>query len=142
MFCPNAVVDQARRGIGMRFARHPALIAVFLAVIVLAGAVSWPLVWPMFKPASSEVSTERFPVNGPVRQASLALQSPPFRCDSLNAQDCFEMFHRHDSRSAMTTIPFMPLLDRADRSASSRPETDACLADVFHRGDRCVMRTR
>jgi hypothetical protein len=125
----------------MRFARHPALIAAFLALVVLAGAVSWPLVWPIVKPVNPDVSTERFPVNGPVRQASLAWQSPPFRCDSLNAQDCFEMFHRHTTNEAVTTVPIMPVFDR-DRSASIRPETDACLADVFHRGDRCVMRSR
>jgi hypothetical protein len=142
MFCPNAVVDQARRGIGMRFARHPALIAAFLALTVLAGAVSWPLVWPIFKPANPDVSTERPPVNGPVRQANLAWQNPPFRCDSLNAQDCFEMFHRHTTGAPVTTVPFTPVFDRDDRAAVGRADTDACLSDVPHRGDRCVMRGR
>jgi hypothetical protein len=126
----------------MRFARHPALIAAFLALVVVGVAISWPMVWPIFEPPNPEVSTDRPVVNGPVRQANLALESPPFRCDSLNAQDCFEMFHRHESKSAITAVPFMPVFDRADRSASNRPETDACLADVFHRGDRCVIRSR
>jgi hypothetical protein len=124
----------------MRFARHPALIAAFLALIVLAGAVSWPLVWPIFKPVIPDVSSEGPPINGPVRQAYLALQSPRFRCDSLNAQDCFEMFHRHTTNEPVTTVPFMPVLDRGGLFAVGRTDTDACLSGDFHRGDRCLIR--
>ena len=124
----------------MRFARHPALIAAFLALIVLAGAVSWPLVWPIFKPMNPDVSTEASPVNGPARQANLTWQSPRFRCDSLNAQDCFEMFHRHTTNEPVTTVPFMPVFDRSNLAGGGRTETDACLSGDFHRGDRCLTR--
>ena len=40
----------------------------------------------------------------------------------------------------MTTVPFMPLLDRAALAGVGRTETDACLSGDFHRGDRCLMR--
>ena len=77
------------------------------------------------------------PVNGPVRQANLAWQSPPFRCDSLNAQDCFEMFQRHQSGMAMTTVAAQPVLNRFAPSAN---EPTDCTLNEGHRGDRCFMR--
>src|SRR5262245_4501536 len=96
MFCPNAVVCHQSSGDSMRFARHPALIAAFLALAVVGLAIAWPMIWPIFEP---EVSRERLAVNGAVRQADLApSQGRRFRCDSAVAQDCFEMFHRHESR--------------------------------------------
>ena len=139
MFCPNAVDDRHAGGIRMRFARPSAFV-----LAVLTAALIWTAVWRM----TPEVSTEQPLVNGPMhgpmhgpRMTSLHLAkgAAPFRCDSVLARDCFEMFHRHSASTAMTAVPFMPVLDRGDLAAVGRTETDACLSDVFHRGDRCLM---
>ena len=122
----------------MGFARHPALIAAFLALLVLATALSWP----RNPTANPEVSTEvpvvnGAAINGPMLRANLPLSDRPFRCDSLAAKDCFEMFHRYQSSMAMTTVPVGPFLNRFDRSANKPAD---CALDTGHRGDRCLMR--
>jgi hypothetical protein len=122
----------------MGFARHPALIAAFLALLVLATALSWP----RNPTANPEVSTEvpvvnGAAINGPVRRADLPLSPPPFRCDSLAAKDCFEMFQRYQSSMATTTVPAQPVLNRFDRSGN---EPADCALNAGHRGDRCLMR--
>jgi hypothetical protein len=119
----------------MGFARHPALIAAFLALLVVATALSWP----RNPTANPEVSTE-LPVvngaaiNGPMQRADLPLSPPPFRCDSLAAKDCFEMFQRYQSSMAMTTVPAVHFLNRFDWSAN---EPADCALNAGLRGDRC-----
>jgi hypothetical protein len=122
----------------MGFARHPALIAALLALLVLATALSWP----RNPTANPEVSTEMpmvngAAINGPVRRSDLALSPPPFRCDSLAAKDCFEMFQRYQSSMAITTVPAEHVLNRFDRSAN---EAADCALNAGHRGDRCLTR--
>jgi hypothetical protein len=123
----------------MGFARHPALIAALLALLVLATAASWP----RNPTANPEVSTEMPMINGavidgPVRRSDhLALSTPPFRCDSLAAKDCFEMFQRYQSSMAITTVPAEHFLNRVDRSANDPAD---CALNAGHRGDRCPTR--
>ena len=122
----------------MGFARHPALIAAFLALLVIATALSWP----RNPTANPEVSTEvpavnGTAINGPMQRADLPLSPPPFRCDSLAAKDCFEMFQRYQSSMAMTTVPAERFLNRFDRSAN---EPADCALNAGHRGDRCLTR--
>jgi hypothetical protein len=131
MFRPNAVDDHPAEGIRMRFARPSAFV-----LALLTAALIWTAVWHM----TPEVSTEQLVVNGPVARLDHVSNAAPFRCDSLLAQDCFEMFHRHTTSAAVTTVPFMPVFDRRDLAAVGRADTDACLSNVFHRGDRCLMR--
>ena len=114
----------------MRLARPSAFI-----LALLTAALIWTAVWHV----TPEVSTERPTVNGPVTRLDHLSSAAPFRCDSLFAKDCFEMFHRH-ATNAVTTVPFMPVFDRGDLAGVGRTETDACLSGDFHRGDRCLMR--
>jgi hypothetical protein len=116
----------------MRLARPSAFI-----LALLMAALIWTAVWHL----TPDVSTERAGVNGPVPRIQTASNVSRFRCDSLYAKDCFEMFHRHGG-DAVTTVPFMPVLDRGDLAGAGRNETDACLSDIFHRGDRCLMRDK
>jgi hypothetical protein len=121
----------------MGFARHPALIAALLALLVVATALSWP----RNPTANPEVSTEMpvvngAAINGPVQRADLPLSPPPFRCDSLAAKDCFEMFQRYQSSMAITTVPAEHVSNRFDRSANAPAD---CALNAGHRGDRCLM---
>jgi hypothetical protein len=111
----------------MRLARPSAFI-----LAVLMSALIWTAVWYV----TPDVSTERSTVNGPVTTLDHISSAAPFRCDSLLAKDCFEMFHRHTA-TATTTVPFMPVFDRSDLAGVGR--TDACWSGDFHRGDRCLM---
>jgi hypothetical protein len=126
----------------MGFARHPALIATFLALLVVATALSWPRNSTRNPTANPEVSTEMplfngAAINGPVQRVDLPLSPPPFRCDSLAAKDCFEMFQRYQSSMAITTVPAQHFLNRVDRSAN---EPADCALNARHRGDRCPIR--
>jgi hypothetical protein len=114
----------------MRLARPSA----FVLALLMAGLI-WTAVWQL----TPEVSTQRPTVNGPVARLDPVSNIAPFRCDSLFANDCFEMFHRH-APNAVTTVPFMPVLHRGDLAGVGRTEPDACLSGDFHRGDRCLMR--
>ena len=76
-------------------------------------------------------------INGPLQRADLPLSPPPFRCDSLAAKDCFEMFQRYQSSMAITTVPAKHVLNRFDRSAN---EPADCALNAGHRGNRCLMR--
>ena len=119
-----------RQGIRMRLARPSAFV-----LAVLTAALIWTAVWHM----TPEVSRERPAVNGPATRLQYASTVAPFRCDSLFAKDCFEMFHRHITNEAVTTVPFTPVFDRGDLAAVDRADSDACLSGDFHRGDRCLM---
>jgi hypothetical protein len=77
----------------MRSARPSAFI-----VAVLTAALIWTAAWHM----TPEVATEQPMVNGPVTRLD-ASNAPRFRCDSLFAKDCFEMFHRRTA-VATTTV--------------------------------------
>jgi hypothetical protein len=129
MFRPNAGYSHDARGIRMRLARPSA----FIFALIMAGLI-WAAVWHM----SPEVSTGRPVVNGPVPALDRVSSAARFRCDSLFAKDCFEMFHRQASN--VTTVPFMPVFDRSDLAGAGGIESDGCLSDVSHRGDRCLMR--
>jgi hypothetical protein len=119
----------------MRLARHPALIAAFLALGLVAVAMSWPMIWPTISPllqlTTRELSTEQPAVNGPVAEM------PRFRCDSLAAQDCFEMFQRHLARTANAPVETQHLLNRF---TPRNQESAACALNAGDRDDRCMLR--
>jgi hypothetical protein len=75
------------------------------------------------------------------RMASLdpAKGATRFRCDSLVAEDCFEMFHRQSPTQA-AAVPFMPVFDFGNAPGLARTETAVCLPDALHRDDRCLKR--
>ena len=134
MFRPNADVNLRARGTRMRFAWPSAFI---LAVLIAAAICT--AVWQL----SPEIFAQRPMISEPIpgRMASLdpAKGAARFRCDSLVAEDCFEMFHRQSSTQA-AAVPFMPVFDFGSVPGLGRTETAACLSDALHRDDRCPTR--
>jgi hypothetical protein len=119
----------------MRLVRPSAFIlAVFTAALV------WAAVWHM----TPDLSTRRPMVNesmhGRMANLDLAKDAARFRCDSLVAEDCFEMFHRHTTNAPASAAPFMPKFDFGNTRGVARMQSDACSSDVMHRGDRCLTR--
>ena len=106
--------------------------AILLALMTMAAAR------PMQVP---ELSTESLAVNGPAPKLDFTrIAMPPFRCDSLQARDCFEMFQRHQARASNTTVAVASLGDHFEPAEQS--DTIACGVSVTHRGDRCLVRAR
>lgn len=103
--------------------------AILLAFIALAAAR------PMHDP---EVTTDLSAVNAP-EFAIAQPESPPFRCDSANARDCFEMFQRH-SRGAtdVVKVASATMLDRVAPPTLAVHEPAGCLLDTGH---RCPLRS-
>src|SRR5262245_16521221 len=94
------IIIQAGR-IRMCFSRPSAFILALLTASLIGTASSY---------MTPGVSAELPMVNGPVTRLDRVADVAAFRCDSLSAKDCFEMFHRRTADLA-TTVPFMPLFD-------------------------------
>jgi hypothetical protein len=103
--------------------------AVLLVFIALAAAR------PMHDP---EVATERLAVNG--SELGIAeVESPPFRCDSARARDCFEMFQRHSGgKTAVVKVAAATMLERVAPPTLAGQEPAGCLLDTGH---RCALRS-
>jgi hypothetical protein len=115
----------------MRLARNA---AILLAFIALAAAR------PMHDP---EVTTDWAAVNAWETAFAIAeTEQAPFRCDSAQARDCFEMFQRHSRGSTeVVTVASAALLDRVATPTLAGQEPAGCLLDTGHRGDRCPLRS-
>ena len=118
----------------MRLARPSAFIlAVFTAALV------WAAVWQLSPLVSTQWPMVNESAHGRLASLNPAQGAARFRCDSLVAEDCFEMFHRHTPSQAAATGPFTLVLDFGNAPGAGRTEADACLPDAPHR-DRCLTR--
>ena len=113
----------------MTLARNGAILLAFLA---LAAAR------PMHDP---DVATDLSAVNPPEIVIAQP-ETPPFRCDSANARDCFEMFQRQ-GRTTTTAVKVASatMLERFAPPVLVGTEAAGCLLDTGHRSDRCPLRS-
>ncbi len=101
-----------------------------IGLILFAAVISRPV---------QEVSTEIPLVTEEAPPLTLsAAEATPFRCDSVQARDCFEMFQRHNTR---ITVAERRPFDRVAAAEPSRTESISCGLKVTHRGDQCLLRS-